>query len=126
MEDAHTVSLGMRGTDVKSNEKPLVEMNNVQVRWLVKGAPVSPWLTPPFAFTLAVDNPALPQTDGIFDISIDMQGDGKFGYTFTPLFLHLSRGRAVDPEVPVCSRDVHTTISVKCRGRAAATSATPT
>lgn len=106
MSDAQSVDLGMKGTDVRSNEKPLPTVTDVQVRWLVKGRPVSDWLDTPFAFTLKIDNPGLPETDGIFDISIDMQGPGKMNYTFTPLFLHLYRGRPVDPEVPVCSRDV--------------------
>src|SRR6188768_1796586 len=73
MTGADSVTLGMRGTDVRSNEKPLPDVRDVQVRWVVKGSPVSDWLSSPFTFTLKADNPALPATDGIFDISIDMQ-----------------------------------------------------
>lgn len=86
-------------------QKPLAEFTDLQLRYTVRGVPVSPWLTAPFTYTLAIDNPSLPSLDGLHDIAVEVQSVSRNDYSFRPIFLHLSRGRALAPDVPILSRD---------------------
>ena len=71
------------------------------------GVPVSGWLSTPFTFTLAIDNPALDGLpDGVHDLSLDVQGAERANFKPRPVYLHLARGRAVSPLVPIIGRDM--------------------
>jgi hypothetical protein len=77
----------------------------LQLRYTVRGAPVSDWLNPPFAFTLSAANPLLPALDGIHDLSTEIQGPDIEKYRPVRSYLHLYRGHAVEPTVPIISQD---------------------
>ncbi len=104
MMDAESVSLAVTITHaVYQILDPAAA--GIQVRYSVRGVPVSAWLDAPFTFTLAIDNPLLPALDGIHAVSLDVQGPTRATFRPQPLFLHLARGRAVEPTVPMMSRD---------------------
>jgi hypothetical protein len=105
MSAGSTVSLAVRLTQLDSTMLPL-EGAGVQIRYTVHGVPVSDWLSAPFTFTLSIDNPALDALmDGVHDISLDVAGAARSIFKPRPVYLHLARGRAVSPLVPVISRD---------------------
>ena len=102
-----TVGVALRVTSPTTLERPLAEFAGIQVRYLVHGVPVSGWLSTPFTFTLAIDNPALDALpDGVHDLSLDVQATDRANYKPRPVYLHLARGRTVSPLVPILGRDV--------------------
>lgn len=77
-----------------------------QLRYTVHGVPVSPWLDPPWTFTLDITNPALDSLlDGIHDISLEIQGPDRAQIRPLAAYLHLARGKAVDPTVPILAHN---------------------
>ena len=94
-------------TSTTTLERPVSEFPDLQVRYLVHGVPVSPWLSAPFNFTLAIGNPALEELpDGVHDLSLDVQHPDRANFKPRPVYLHLARRRTVSPLVPILSRDV--------------------
>lgn len=108
MMPGQTVTLGVHIDEATAGNAIDLATVTVQMRYMVHGMPVSPWLSQPFAFTLGVGDAALdPLDDGVHDISVQVQGTGMENYRPRPIFLHLYRGapHVLSPLVPVMSRD---------------------
>lgn len=108
MSPGQTVSLGVHIDEATAGNAIDLSTVTVQMRYMVHGLPVSPWLSQPFAFTLSTDDVALnPLDDGVHDISVQVQGTGMELYRPRPIFLHLYRGapHTLSPLVPIMSRD---------------------
>ena len=87
-----TVGVTLRVTSTTTLERPVSEFPDLQVRYLVHGVPVSPWLSAPFNFTLAIGNPALEELpDGVHDLSLDVQHPDRANFKPRPVYLHLAR-----------------------------------
>jgi hypothetical protein len=66
--------------------------SGVEMRYTVRGVPVSDWLQPPFVYTLNIDNPALSGVqDGFHDISVEVRGATANDFKPSRPFLHLTR-----------------------------------
>ena len=89
------------------NVLPNANFTQIQLRWLVHGVPISPWLGAPFDFVLQTTNPALDGLpDGIHDISVEVQGTNMNDFVPSPMQLHLYRGRhPASTLVPMTERD---------------------
>ena len=76
-----------------------------QIRFLVHGVDVSGWLAldrDDFTWNLHIDNPGLNGlADGLHDISTEVQGPARDSYKPAPIFVHVTRGRAVSDLVPI-------------------------
>lgn len=97
-----SVGLKVEITDHSPNTlDPSIIPPGNQIRYTVRGVPVSPWLDTPWTYTLAVTNPDLPALDGIHDISLEVQGPDRARIRPLAAYLHLFRGRAVEPTVPI-------------------------
>eukprot|EP00775_Hariotina_reticulata_P008648 gene8648-8829_t len=95
---------------VLNNRDPWTEglsAQNIQVRYTVMGIPVSKWLSSSnLDLDLSVNAPALNHVkDGVLDISVEVMGTDRAQYKPWPAFLHLKRGRALTPLVPVMVGD---------------------
>lgn len=89
------------------NEPPIdLSTTGLQLRYLVRDVPITGWLDPPFEYLLTADHPALESLlDGIHDMSVEIEGPNIQDYRPVRAYLHLFRGRAVDPTVPIISQD---------------------
>lgn len=66
--------------------------SGVEMRYTVRGVPVSGWLSPPFVYTLSIDNAALSSVqDGFHDISVEVRGTTASDFKPARAFLHLTR-----------------------------------
>ena len=64
-----------------------------------------------FTWTLHIDNPGLNGlADGIHDISTEVQGAARASYKPAPIFVHVTRGRAVSDLVPIMAGSVSPTL----------------
>ena len=92
------------------NETPILGSGLTQVRFLVHGVDVSGWLalaSNDFTWVLHIDNAGLNGLlDGIHDISVEVNGPARNDYMPAPIFVHITRGRAVSPDVPIMGASV--------------------
>jgi hypothetical protein len=101
-----SATVGLRITSMETLAQPVAGFTDIQVRYMVHGVPISDWLPTPFTFNILISNPAFDSLpDGLHDISVDVMGSSKMDYKPRPMFLHLLRGKAVSPIVPLMSRD---------------------
>ena len=86
-------------------ETPIVGSGLTQIRFLVHGVDVSGWLAldrNDFTWLLHIDNAGLDGLlDGIHDISVEVNGAARDSYMPAPIFVHITRGRSVSPDVPI-------------------------
>jgi hypothetical protein len=97
-----TLKVSIFGRNVYEVLEPA--QSGVEVRYLVRGTPVSDWLPPPFVFTLNIDDPDLSGIqDGFHDIAVDVRGATANDFKPARAFLHLTRGHntAFAPTVPI-------------------------
>ena len=84
------------------------------IRFLVHGVDVSGWLPldrDDFTWNLHIDNPGLNGlADGIHDISTEVQGTARATFKPAPIFVHVTRGRAVSDLVPIMAGSVSPTL----------------
>ena len=87
-------------------EIPPAASGLTRARVVVRGAPVTSWL--PIdqisGATVDIDAPgfdAIP--DGVHDLSIEVEGPARRDYRPAPIFVHVTKGRAVSPLVPILS-----------------------
>ncbi len=96
------------------DEVAITQSGLSQVRFLVHGVDVSGWLSldrDDFTWTLDIDNPGLNGlTDGLHDISTEVQGAARASYKPAPIFLHVTRGRAISDLVPIMAGSVSPTL----------------
>ncbi|MBX2883317.1 MAG: hypothetical protein KTR32_25415 [Granulosicoccus sp.] len=77
---------------INGNDELDPAVSGVELRYLVKGIPVSAWLEPPFRFELRIDNPALAELpDGVHDLSAEVRGNARADFKPWRAFVHLSR-----------------------------------
>lgn len=72
----------------------------------VRGTPITGWL--PVAqldgTVVSIDAPGMADVpDGIHDLSVEVEGPSQQQYKPAPIFVHLTRGRAVSAQVPIIS-----------------------
>jgi hypothetical protein len=80
--------------------------SGIELRYTVRGTPVSGWLQPPFNFNLHIDNTALDSVpDGISDLSVEVRGATRANFQPRPAFVHLWRGRSISQQVPIITGD---------------------
>lgn len=102
------------GAELRANGSPwalipFAQSGLTRARYLVHGAPVSDWLPLDQVnnFVLQIDNAGFGAvTDGLHDVSLEVEGPRRLEYKPAPLFLHLTKGRAVSPLVPIISNNV--------------------
>ena len=91
-------------------ETPIVGSGLTQIRFLVHGVDVSGWLAldrNDFTWLLHIDNAGLDGLlDGIHDISVEVNGAARDSYMPAPIFVHITRGRSVSPDVPIMATSV--------------------
>lgn len=78
--------------------------SGVEMRYTVRGTPVSDWLQPPFVFTLNINDPDLAAIqDGFHDISVEVRGPTASDFKPARAFLHLTRhdSNGFAPTVPI-------------------------
>lgn len=78
-------------------------------RVVVRGVPISDWM--PVAqlngFVVHIDAAGFDGVpDGIHDLSVVVEGPQQQDYKPAPIFVHLTKGRAVSPQVPIVSEYV--------------------
>lgn len=88
------------------DEIPLASSGLTRARLTMRGAPVTAWI--PIAqfdpVMLSIDAAGLASLpDGIHDLSVEVEGASQQQYKPAPIFLHLTRGRTVSPQVPIIS-----------------------
>jgi hypothetical protein len=92
------------------DEVAITQSGLSQIRFLVHGVDVSGWLPldrDDFTWNLHIDNPGLNGlADGIHDISTEVQGAARPNYKPAPIFVHVTRGRAVSDQVPIMAGSV--------------------
>ena len=77
-----------------------------QVRYMIREIPISNWLDAPWTFVLNITNPALEQLlDGIHAITIEVQGPNRDQIRPLAVYLHLARGKSIDPTVPIIAHN---------------------
>ena len=77
-----------------------------EVRYTVRGVPVSGWMPLPATFGLDLWNPALTVKDGIHDLSVEVRGVQAEQIKPYPMFLHVGRHQAVEETVPVIAQNM--------------------
>lgn len=106
--EAVTLRVEILGADAYVTLDPAA--SGIEVRYTVRGVPVSAWLAPPFTYTLRLDNPALDGIpDGFFDLSLEARGADRMRFKPLPAFVHVTRGRALDSFVPIITGDMKDT-----------------
>ena len=95
-------------------EEAITQSGLSQIRFVVHGVDVSGWLPldrDDFTWILHIDNAGLNGlADGIHDISTEVQGTARASYQPAPIFVHVTRGRAVSDLVPIMSGSVSPTL----------------
>lgn len=95
-------------------EVAITQSGLTQIRFLVHGVDVSGWLPlsqDVFTWLLHIDNPGLDGlADGLHDISTEVQGAARSSFKPAPIFLHVTRGRAVSDLVPIMAGSVSPTL----------------
>ena len=90
----------LRGLDLYDLVDPVT--SGIQVRYAVRGTPVSGWLTPPAEFELNIGAPAIDGLpDGVHALEIEVTGARRVEYQPQACFLHLDRGRTHVHTVPL-------------------------
>jgi len=83
---------------------------DLEVRYFVRGVPVSDWVGAPYRFELWIDNEGLSQLpDGVHDLTIEARGPDRDLVQTVPAFVHITRDLAngqpfgFDRTVPIMS-----------------------
>ncbi len=100
--DSVTLKVFVFGRDVY--EIPDLSQSGIEMRYTVRGTPVSGWLPPPFVFTLNIDDTDLSAVqDGFHDISVEVRGPTANDFKPARAFLHLTRDEnsPFAPTVPI-------------------------
>lgn len=81
--------------------------STTEVRYLVRGVPISNWLPLPANFDIDLANTGLPAKDGIHDLSVEVRGNNAELIKPYPMFLHIGRHQSAPEEtVPVIAQNM--------------------
>lgn len=85
---------------------PFAQSGLTRGRVTIHGVPLTDWL--PVAqldgFVVRLDAPSLASLpDGIHDLSITVEGAAQMDYKPAPIFVHVTKGQPVSPQVPILS-----------------------
>lgn len=106
--DAAQATLGVR---LLKDANPFSEITPAtsgltSARVVVHGSPVTPWvgIDQINGVVVDIDSPGFDAlSDGLHDLSVEVQGPSANDYRPARIFLHITKGRAVSPLVPIIS-----------------------
>ncbi len=87
-------------------EIPWATSGLTRARVLVRSTPVTSWLPIDQIHGVVVhlDAPGFDAVpDGVHDLSVEVEGPARHDYKPAPIFVHVTKGRAVSPLVPILS-----------------------
>lgn len=113
---ASSLTLGVTIDHLRDEVLADVTASQLKIQYTVRGRPISPWLDPPYQFTIASDEPTIASLpSGIHDISVNVQAiaettdikrrPARKDFAPYPMFLHLGGRASRTTVVPVLTQN---------------------